>query len=92
MRAPGRSDVATVVEGNRGGPAIGVAELLVGTALTDLDEAVGLQQRDDPPGAEDRRAGHGSGDLDGAHVDELGLEGRLAVLEQHLDDLAQVLL
>jgi hypothetical protein len=33
-----------------------------------------------------------SGDLCRPHVHELGLENRLAVLEQHRDDLAEVLL
>jgi hypothetical protein len=69
-----------------------VAEPLLRAALTGLAETVRLEQSDDLPRLEDRQAAHGSGDLDGAHVDELGLQRRLAILEQHLDDLAQVLL
>ena len=84
-------DIAAGVEGHRGGAAIGMTELLVRAALPGLAEAVGLEESDDLPRLEDRQAAHGSGDLDGAHVDELRLERRLAVLEQHLDDLAQVL-
>ena len=86
-----RRDVATGVKWHGSGPAVGVTELLVRAALTHLHKAVGLKQRNGLPGL-DRQAAHKSGDLDGSHFDELRLQLRFAFLEQHLDDLAQVLL
>ncbi len=88
----GGRDVAAGMKGDRGRPPIGVAELLVGAALTGFGKAVHFEQGDDLPGFEDWQVRHASGDLDGADVDELRLQGRLAVFEQHLDDFAQVVL
>jgi hypothetical protein len=80
------------VEWDGSGATVRVPELLVRATLPDLREAVGLQQSDDFPRSQDGNGAHSSGDLDSTHIDELGLEIRLAILEEHFDDLSEILL
>lgn len=70
------------------GSTVGVAELLVGAALADFDEAQTREKRYDLTRLEDRDSGH----LDdyGVGPDELGLQLGFAVLEQHGDDFAKI--
>lgn len=74
-----------------GRPApIGVSKLAVRPALAHLHEPEPLKQCDDLARLEDRDRARHSGDLDRLDTDELGLELRLAVLQEHLDDLLKV--
>jgi hypothetical protein len=53
-----RRDVASLMDRNRGAAAIGVAELLVGTLLTDLDEAVLPKELDHLTGRQNGNVAH----------------------------------
>jgi len=66
-----------------------MAELLVRIALAYFDKTQSVENRDDFARFEDRNAGHSVND-DGLRADELGLELRLAVIQQHCDDFLQI--
>ena len=72
-------------------PAIGVSELLVGSALPRELKAQSLQPGDDLPGPQDWNISHGLADLNRLHPDELGRQLGLAVLEKHRHDFLKVL-
>ena len=71
--------------------AIRVTELLVRTALAHFDETQGGENRDHFTRTERGNAAHaGLRDVERLRADELGLEIRIAVLEQHVHDFAEV--
>jgi hypothetical protein len=85
-----RGDVASSVERHRCSPPVGVSILTMRSTLTYLHESEPFKERHDLAWLEDRdRAGH-SGNLDRLNTDELGLELRLAIFQEHLDDLLKV--
>lgn len=73
---------------NGRGAAIGVTELLVRTTLPDFGETEARKDGDDLTRLEDRNTGH-LNDY-GVGPDELGLQLRLAILEQHGDHFAEI--
>lgn len=77
------------MEGYRRRPPIGVAELLVGSALANFDESESNQYRYNFPGFEDRDAGH-SVDQYSLRADELGLQLGRTILKKHPDHLSKV--
>jgi len=83
-------DIPTLM--TRDGPATSavVAKLLVGSTLTDLNEPESLEDRNDLLGLKDREATHRSSHGDVLDADELGLEDRIPVLEEHGDNLPQI--
>ena len=88
----GGRDITPRMHGDGRDAAVGVAELLVRAALADLDEPEPLEAGDHLARLKDRDRAHGRqlGDEDGLRADELRLQRRLAVLEEHGDDLAKV--
>jgi hypothetical protein len=58
--------------------------------LADLDEAEPLEDRNDLLGLKDREAAHRSGHGDVLDANELGLEDRLPVLQEHGDNFPQI--
>lgn len=65
-------------------------ELAVRTSLPYLDEPQADEDRDDDTRSERRDAPHRLGDFQRLGAHECGLERRLTVLAEHLDDLEQV--
>jgi hypothetical protein len=80
------------VKRNRCAPAIGVAILFVGTALTNLNKPELLQYCNNFCRVEDRKVSHLSRDLYPLRSDELTVELGLAILEEHLDNFSQILI
>ena len=72
--------------------AVRVTELLVRASLPNLDEAKSLEPSHDFPRLENWERAHErrSGDEDRLRADELRLQRRFTILEQHGDDLAEV--
>lgn len=69
--------------------AVRVAVLPMRSAMSNLDEPELLQDPRDLTGLEDGHVAH-LRDLDGLRSDELAFQPRLAVLEEHRDDLFEV--
>ena len=67
-----------------------VAKLFVRPTLADLDEAEPLEDRNDLLGLKDREAAHRSGHGDVLDANELGLEDRFPVLQEHGDNFPQI--
>lgn len=83
-------DIPTLMERDgRRTPAV-VAKLLVGTALADLNKPESLEDRNDLLGLKDREAAHRSGHGDVLDADELRLEDRIPVLQEHRDNFPQI--
>jgi len=74
-----------------GGAPVGMTKLLVRPALSDLHKAQALEARHHFARLEDGQRSH-SGDAHRLGPDELGLKVRLAVFEQHRDDLGEIAL
>jgi hypothetical protein len=79
------------VDGNGRPTTVCVAELLVGAPLSNLDEAQAFEQGDDLAWLESGQCPH-LRNLDGVVSDELGLELRFAILQEHAHDFLQVAL
>jgi len=79
-----RREVAAGVKRHRGRATIGVAELLVRTALAHLGKPERQQNGNDLARLENRDARH-SGHDHGLRADEFGFELGLAIVEQHGD-------
>jgi hypothetical protein len=77
---------------NRGPATITVAILQVGTALPDEHKTQGFEQTADLTRLEHWQLAHGLTRLDQLRADKLALQSRLPVLQQHADDLLEVLL
>ncbi len=86
----GGRDVTALVERNRGAPASTVAELLVGTALSDLHKPMPEKNSDNLGRLEYRDAPHRSGNNDCLDTHELRGELRLSVLEQQLQNFLEI--
>jgi hypothetical protein len=84
-----RRDVTSAVDRNCRVATVRMAELLVGAALPDLNEAKSFEGTDDVPWFQDGEAGHGS-DADELRSHELRFEMWLAFFQQHIENLAQV--
>ena len=69
-----------------------MTELLVRSPLPDLREPVLPQKLYDFARLEDRNGPHASGNLDFSDADELRLQFRLTVLQEHFQNLAEVFL
>lgn len=78
------------MEGHRGRAAIGVAELLVGSALAAFGEAEAFKDLDDLTWLEDREGAQKLSNEDRVGANEFGLEARLSIFEQELNHLAEV--
>lgn len=74
------------MEWNRGRTTIGVPVLSMRSSLADFEEPEPFQDPRDLPRFEDWDVAH-LRDLDGLRSDELTFQLRLAVLEEHRDDL-----
>ena len=87
-------------------PAVGMAKLLVRSPLPSLDETVQLEAGDNLARFENRDAAHSAKspravlqreietpltDANRFRTDKLGVEGRLAILEQHRNDFREIL-
>ena len=68
-----------------------MGELLVRSLLTNLDEAQLKQRSDHLPWLQDREAGHPGSGRDRLNPGECGFHLGSAILQQHRDDLAEVL-
>ena len=86
-----RRDVTTLVKRNGRHPPIRVAVLAVRTTLTDLNESEFGKYGGDFTRLQDRHIAHGLGDLHRLRPYELPFELWGTVLEQHGDDLLEVL-
>jgi len=85
-----RRNITATVKWNRSSASIGMAVLLVRTALTDLDKTQLLQHTGHLTRLQNGKTGHYlNGDGLGTH--ELDLKLRLTILHEHRNDLAQVL-
>ena len=69
--------------------AVSMSKLLVRTALTYLREAETRKNADNLPRFEDRQLRH-SAHLHQMSADKLRLDGGLAVLQKHCENLAQI--
>jgi hypothetical protein len=67
-----------------------VAKLFVPPTLADLDEAEPREDRNDLLRLKDREAAHRSGHGDVLDANELGLEDRFPVLQEHSDNFPQI--
>lgn len=79
------------VKGDRRASPIRVPVLTVCPTLPNLLEAELHQERGHLAWFQDRQRAHGLRDLYGLKAHELGLEFRIAVLEEHRDDLTKIL-
>lgn len=86
-----RGDVTTLVKRNGRHPPIRVSVLAVRTTLTDLNESEFCKYGGDFTRLQDRHIAHGLGDLHRLRPYELPFELWSTVLEQHSDDLPEVL-
>jgi hypothetical protein len=82
-----RGDVATFMHGDSGSTAIRVTILYMRTALSHSHESQGFEAATHFDGLEDRQRSHELLYRDTLSAEEFGFELRLAILEQHLDDL-----
>ncbi len=82
-------NVASAVVWHGRGTTIGMAELLVRSALAYFDKPQTGENRDDFARLENRNARH-SVDNDGLRADEFGLELRFAVVKQHGDHFSKI--
>lgn len=73
-------------------PAVGVAILFVRTALTNFNKPETLQYCNNFGRFKDRKVSHLSRDLYPLRSDELTLEFRLAILEEHFNNFLQILI
>jgi hypothetical protein len=87
-----RRDVTTRVEGNRRASAVWMPELFVGPTLSNFRKPLLLQKLHDLTWLKDWYGSHASCDLDLSHADELGLHFGLTILQEHFQNLAQILL
>jgi hypothetical protein len=78
------------VERDGGATSAVVAKLFVGPTLADLNEPEPLEDPNDLLGLKDREAAHRSGHGDVLDADELGLEDRVPVLQEHGENLPQI--
>ncbi len=86
-----RRDIAARVERHCRDAAIGMAKLLVRAPLTNLGKPESHQDRNHLARLENRDVRHGLGHANGMSPDKLSLEPRITILEQHGDNLAEVL-
>ena len=77
---------------HRGASASGIAELFVGTALTNFGEAESEKNGYDFIGFEDGDIAHGSSYGDVLNSNELGLQRGFAVFEKHCNNVVQVVI
>ncbi len=82
-------DVASFVERHRRSASVGMAELLVGTALSDFNKSESGKDGHDLARLENRN-GHGSIYLDSFGAHKLRIERRLTVFEKHRNHFAHV--
>ena len=67
-----------------------VSKLFVGSTLADLNEPESLEDRNDLLRPKDREAAHRSSHGDVLDADELRLEDRIPVLQEHGDNFPQI--
>jgi hypothetical protein len=84
-------DIPASVNWNCGLTTVRMFELLVRASLPNEHEAESLEEPNDLPGLEHREITHLC-NPDLSCADELTLKGRFAVLQQHGDDLLQIIL
>ncbi len=78
---------------NGGAASVGMPILHVRATLPSQDKTQGIQYATHLPGLQDRRPRHVlRGDRNTLRADELRVQIRLPVFQQHLDDLAEVAL
>ena len=77
---------------HRGAAASGIAELFVGTALTNFGEAESEKNGYDFIGFEDGNIAHGSSNGDVLNSNELGLQRGFTVFEKHCNNVVQVVI
>jgi hypothetical protein len=87
-----RGNVTALMKRNRRAAAVRVTELLVRPFLSNLSKAERNESRHDFRRLENRQLAfrHCLAHLNRLGSDELGFQGRLAILEQHLDDFGQI--
>jgi len=87
-----RRNIPAFVKCHRCAAPIRVAELLVGTPLANLNESNALKQANYFFGFEDGNVPHAIlSDLNRLGSDKLSFHRRLTILQQHLQNLAQIL-
>ena len=79
------------MKGDCSAPAIYVAILFVGTALTSFNKSELLEYRNNFGRFQDRKISHLSRDLYSLGSDKLTVEFRLAILEEHFNNFSQIL-
>ena len=84
-----RRHISTGVQRNRRFSSIGMAELLVRSSLPHFDESFMLEKRDDFSRLENRKLPQPLHRHE-LSADEFDFEGRLAILEKHLDDFSKI--
>jgi len=84
-------EVSTLMERNRCASACGIAEWFVRSALADFDEAEFDENGDDFIWLENGNIAHDLSDGDVLNPDELGLQNGFAILQQHRNNLVQVM-
>lgn len=83
-------NIASLVQRDGGGPAVGVAILDMGTSLAHRHETKPLQDTVNLGGFEDGDVAHSLSDTNGLRANEFTFKLRLAVLKQHGDNLAEI--
>jgi len=84
-------DVPASVIRNGGCPTVGVSELLVRAALPDFEESEATENGNNNSRPKRRDSPHGSGYFEGLCADEGGIDGWFAILEEHINDLKEIL-